>query len=578
MWQLVINGPGYFDTLYDLTEGVTQLGRADENDIVLSGDLVSRKHARLHVKGEALVLEDLGSRNGSRLNDQAAVGSKPLEVGDVVLVGENTLRVRRRTAEEARDTEMVDVAGGGAVRRFGRGIDIREALVMTRDLTESTVLRALDNVAPFELSAPRVSHRGPHDTDESEPSTPFALGDEADARTPVTFRWLALLYRVAECLARADGLQAFLDETTDLVMQRVGATTGVVLLRHRTGVLVPSAVRHSKKLMRGEVPVSDAVIDTALEQGQAIAVADVQDDSRFAERESVMLYGVDQVLCIPIGKAAPYLGVLYLNRDSRSGESVDELLDVCSAIAQLMQTGIEKLERAGHGDDARLHHALERFLGPEVLARRLAELKQGTAQLAQLDERLVTVVRIELVGLAARLARPPTERLVALMGEFQHLCTQLVFSFQGTVTGFTADGAEVVFGAPYQRGDDAIRAVRSALALRAGWARKVESMAEEDRVPLRVGLTTGRAMAGTTGSEHRLDFQVIGEPPTLAGLVAASAEPGQVLVTSKTLAAIGARFDVSPLGERALHGSKQRTPLYEVMDEDLGSGTLSGVR
>ena len=218
------------------------------------------------------------------------------------------------------------------------------------------------------------------------------------------------------------------------------------------------------------------------------------------------------------------------------------------------------------------------FPDGELLARRLAELKQGTAQLAQLDERLVTVVRIELVGLAARLARPPTERLVALMGEFQHLCTQLVFSFQGTVTGFTADGAEVVFGAPYQRGDDAIRAVRSALALRAGWARKVESMAEEDRVPLRVGLTTGRAMAGTTGSEHRLDFQVIGEPPTLAGLVAASAEPGQVLVTSKTLAAIGARFDVSPLGERALHGSKQRTPLYEVMDEDLGSGTLSGVR
>ena len=54
MWQLTINGPGYFDTAYDLPEGVTMMGRADENDIVLSGDLVSRKHARITLKGDLL--------------------------------------------------------------------------------------------------------------------------------------------------------------------------------------------------------------------------------------------------------------------------------------------------------------------------------------------------------------------------------------------------------------------------------------------------------------------------------------------------------------------------------------------
>src|SRR4051794_15602046 len=68
MWQLLINGPGYFDTAYDLPEGVTQVGRADENDVVLSGDLVSRKHCRIHVKAEGVVFEDLGSRNGTKLN------------------------------------------------------------------------------------------------------------------------------------------------------------------------------------------------------------------------------------------------------------------------------------------------------------------------------------------------------------------------------------------------------------------------------------------------------------------------------------------------------------------------------
>lgn len=582
MWQLVINGPGYFDTLYDLPEGVTHLGRADENDIVLSGDLVSRKHARFHAKGDALVLEDLGSRNGSKLNEGSAVGTVPLEVGDVVAIGENSLRVRQSQSEELLNTQTVDTGAGGAVRRFGRGLDIRDALVMTRDLTESTVLRALDNVVPFEHSSPPVSPKGPHDTDESEPASATSRGgtpDDAEERTPITFRWLALMYRVAEGLARADGLQGFLDETTDLVMQRVGATTGAVLLRHSSGVMVPAAVRHSKRLLHGEVPVSDAVIDTALSQGQAIAVADVQDDSRFAERESVLLYGVDQVLCVPIGKSAPFLGVLYLNRDSRTGESVEELLDVCTAIAQLLQTGIEKLDGApGETEESRSRRALERFFGPAVVERRLGELRGGQGSLARLDERVVTAVHFELVGLAAQAGVVSAERLVELVGEFQRLCTQLVFSFEGTVTGFSSDGADVLFGAPYQRGDDAIRAVRAALTVRAAWERLKEAQSDVEHLPIRVGLTTGRVVAGTTGSTQRLDFLVLGEAPGVAALVAASGEPGQVLVTSKTLAAIGARFDVDPLGERALHGSKQRTPLFEVRDEDQDSGTLSGLR
>src|SRR5947209_221139 len=91
MWQLIINGPGYFDTAYDLPEGETSLGRADENDIVLSGDLVSRRHARIRVKGDDLAIEDLGSRNGSRVNGEPLHGAVDLKAGDVVSVGENTL-------------------------------------------------------------------------------------------------------------------------------------------------------------------------------------------------------------------------------------------------------------------------------------------------------------------------------------------------------------------------------------------------------------------------------------------------------------------------------------------------------
>ncbi len=574
MWQLIINGPGYFDTAYDLREGVTHVGRADENDIVLSGDLVSRKHARFHVKGDTLSLEDLGSRNGSKLNDTPATGTLPIKAGDVVAVGENSMQVRKVRSAETLDTEMVDIGAGGQVKRFGRGLDIREAVVMARDIRESSVLRALDNVSPFESSdkpaAPKS--RPPTDTDETEGVRSL---DPLAAQAGVALESLVLLYRVADSLARAKTLQTFLDETTDLVMRRVGATTGVVLLRHRTGVMVPAAVRHSKKLLRGEVPVSDAIIDVALAQGQAIAVADVRDDARFAERESVVVYGIDQVLCIPLGDA-PFLGVLYLNRTQGSPEPVEALLDVCTAITQLLQTGIEKFESAPAGSaDGRARRALERFFSPEVTERQLAEIKAGTTPLAHVEERLLTVLHLELVGLAtAKLGAA----VVPLLTEFQKVVTQLVFSFEGAVHHFDGENGVALFGTPASRGDDAIRAVRAAMAVKGEWERLHQRLAPKERLAVRAGLTTGKAQVGTIGGEQRLDLHVIGEAPGLSKLLAASAAPWQILITGKTLAAVGARFDVTPLGERALQGSRVRTAVFEVLDEDNDSSTLSGIR
>src|SRR5690349_14125823 len=133
MWQLIINGPGYFDTTYDLPEGETMLGRADENDIVLSGDLVSRRHARIQARGDSLSVEDLGSRNGCRVNGQPLQGITELRPGDVVNVGENTLAIRQPAKVADAPTEMVDLAAGG-VRRFGEGADIASAIMIAKNV------------------------------------------------------------------------------------------------------------------------------------------------------------------------------------------------------------------------------------------------------------------------------------------------------------------------------------------------------------------------------------------------------------------------------------------------------------
>lgn len=569
MWQLIINGPGYFDTAYDLPEGVTAVGRADENDIVLSGDLVSRKHCRLHASPDGVKYEDLGSRNGTKLNGEPVKGTVDLNEGDVVSIGDNHLKLHLATRSETEDTDLVDTAAGGKVKRFGRGFDISEAVKAARDISSSSVLKALDNFAPFDVSEPPVVVRG-QSTDESEgPSSQVAVQS------------LVAMYRVAEALARAPNLQTFLDETCDLVMKRVNATTGVVLLRHPTGVMVPAAVRHSGKLSQGEVPVSDGVLEAALKKGQAIAVANVQDDARFKSRESVLLYGVEEVLCIPIGSKAPFTGVLYLNRASSEGEPVDALLDVCTAMTQLLETGVQKFAAApataGSSKGDRLDFSLERLYAPEVAKKRAAEIRGGATP-GFVQELNGTVLYAELVGLTSAAAKISPEKLAEVASLWHRAATQLLMSFEGAIDLVTGEAVRAVFGVPYAKGDDAIRAVRAAMSLKAEWEKISAQRVTKERFAVRAGLTTGRVFAGAVGNEARLDPVLLGEPAQVAQLLCASADAGQLLITGKTLAHVGAKFDVTPMGERALAGQKVKVAVFEVLDEDSDSGTLSGIR
>ncbi len=561
MWQIIINGPGYFDTAYELPEGVTHLGRADENDIVLGGDLVSRRHARLVAEGDKLRIEDLGSRNGSRVNGAPLQGSIALQPGDTISLGENTLSVRQPNQVENAATEMVDLGAGG-VRRFGHGEDVGPSVILAKNIKNVDLLRALDNFSsPF----------------DSPPATAAPIAPVAAQAPRGAYETLLLLFHTAEALATASTLTAFLESTMDRVLERIDATTAVVLLRHPTGVMVPAAVRHRGKLAKGEVPVSDGIIEQALSQGRALLVGDVRDDRRFAGRESVILYGVDRVLCIPIGLEAPFSGVLYVNTSAKNETELEVMLDTCTAVAHLVATGVQKFSAASSAPTPLRHH-LERFLGPELAERRAAEAQRTAGKLPGLEERTITIVHAELAGFGALSTRLGAERATALLNDFHAHLGGLVFSFEGTLEAFFGESLRALFGAPSSKPDDAVRAVRAALALRADWERTMARRPTEERCELRIGINTARVLAGLVGPESRPSYSAVGEGVNVASWLAATAMPGQVLITGKTLAVIGARFDVVPLGERLIRSPRDKVAAFEVMDEDIPQLTNPGVR
>lgn len=100
---------------HPLTSETTTIGRALENDIVITSKRVSREHARVRREGWRAILEDMGSTNGTFLNDERVLAPAELHDGDRITIGDVVL-VFHDPDITYRDTPFpdleIDVAGG----------------------------------------------------------------------------------------------------------------------------------------------------------------------------------------------------------------------------------------------------------------------------------------------------------------------------------------------------------------------------------------------------------------------------------------------------------------------------------
>jgi hypothetical protein len=74
--------------IYDL-DGAIVLGRGDTAEVRLQDPFASSRHARVYEQGRILVIEDLGSTNGTYLNEELLEGPRPLHPGDRVRIGDS---------------------------------------------------------------------------------------------------------------------------------------------------------------------------------------------------------------------------------------------------------------------------------------------------------------------------------------------------------------------------------------------------------------------------------------------------------------------------------------------------------
>jgi len=89
---MAIRSPGHQVERIAVRPGTVRLGRSLDNDVVLADERVSRHHGQIGVRHGMLVYTDLGSTNGSYLNN-APVTEIALGPGDVLQLGSSTITI-----------------------------------------------------------------------------------------------------------------------------------------------------------------------------------------------------------------------------------------------------------------------------------------------------------------------------------------------------------------------------------------------------------------------------------------------------------------------------------------------------
>jgi pSer/pThr/pTyr-binding forkhead associated (FHA) protein len=92
---LVVTAGPLAGTTLQLDNKPITIGRADGSTLVISDDYVSSNHARLAPDGDAWVLEDLGSTNGTFLDRERVTAATKVPIGTPIRIGKTVLELRR---------------------------------------------------------------------------------------------------------------------------------------------------------------------------------------------------------------------------------------------------------------------------------------------------------------------------------------------------------------------------------------------------------------------------------------------------------------------------------------------------
>ena len=525
------------------------LGRSKDNDIVLPDHTVSRKHAKITRAESEYILTDLGSFNGTLLNDRS-VQEHGLNHKDRIKIGLNEITFLARE-------EWVTSSPGSIILSaetdFEKGYErIVEARGDHSPPSGSKSLLVSKLHQPFERPS-----------DEPEPPVDAAALER-------TNKVLFVLYEISRQLSSIHDFRELLNKIMDLLFLVIDADHGFLILTGdgEADGLMPVVVksRDLQTTNQNALRASTTIITRVIHDGVALLTSNAMTDARLDHAKSVMMKQIRSAICVPLWKKDKIIGVIQLESVRLDNQFTQDDLELLKAIGSQMAMVIEQasLNRQIR-EEERIRDRLERFHSPQIIEMILRGGQETLDQMMEPKDLTATVLFADINGFTRLAEQLPPREVNMVLNAFFSQMTDIIFKYGGTLDKFIGDALMAVFGAPMEKRDDPERAVLAAQEMMKSLQAMMKQTDSSKRFTIRIGINTGRVVAGNIGSPKRMDYTVIGDAVNVASRLESIAEPNQILIGEETYHRVKDRFSIRSVGLRKVKGRTAEIMVHEVL-------------
>ena len=212
---------------------------------------------------------------------------------------------------------------------------------------------------------------------------------------------------------------------------------------------------------------------------------------------------------------------------------------------------------AGLRENELVRRTLGRFVPTDVAKTLLTEGGELAPEQAQ-----ATVLFCDLEGFTTLTETLGPAGIVELLNEYFGVMVEILERHRGVVTQFQGDAILATFNVPLPDEAHAANALRAAMQMLDATRRREFA---GHRIGNRIGIDTGRLVAGAVGAKGRLSYTVHGDAVNLAArLEALNKELGTRILVSGATAERVEGFALEPMGEVGVRGRTERVPVYDL--------------
>lgn len=507
------------------------IGRLPECDLNLPFEGISRYHARfLKTASGDWAIEDMGSKNGTRVNERSVSSPQTVKDGDVVWLGDVSFVILLVDSPETNTT---------AVQLSERGTTV------------------FHNVQ--ELQQQWIQADG--------------QGDDVSNKEKVIAR-LKDLVEIAKGLSAAESIEAIFSQVQKVVFRYLQSIDRLALLVDVSSSgkleLLNAAARNvsqQQNLMADGSWISRTICQTVFAEKVAIQTADTQMDERFQGERSILVKNIRSAIAVPLWDENKVVGVLYADAHHSSMQWTaqgEEDLSFFSALANLVASSVQRwLLTQKLRNEAAIRQRLERYHSPAVVQQLITvgALPEGRLPPAEGE---ISILFADIVGFTALSERLSPVRIAELLNGLFEEMLQEVFAVGGTLDKYIGDCIMAFFGAPELQLDHAERAVAAAKGMLARLDKLNASRILGEPLQLRIAINSGKAVVGDVGSSQRVDYTALGATINLASRMEAICPPGECVVSEDTYTMLAQKQGWEEMGEYRFKGIHRPVRVYQV--------------